>query len=73
MALPRAVMLCVLIALSIVCIRAHVADLNPGNIADTLNAGKTFVKFYAPWWCGSQSRRVLSSSSGGPAADTARS
>lgn len=59
MALPRSALLSVLIALSIVCIRAHVADLTPANIADTLKTGKTFVEFYAPWWCAFSSFAVL--------------
>lgn len=59
MALPRSALLCLLIALSIVCIRANVADLTPANIEDKLKTGKTFVEFYAPWWCACRWSSVL--------------
>lgn len=42
---------CLILACIALALAASVADYDATSLAAARAAGKTLVKFYAPWWC----------------------
>lgn len=43
--------LCILAGCVALALSAAVADFDAASLSSARTAGKTLVKFYAPWWC----------------------